>query len=108
MMYANRSDWTVHASELGVATAFLVHENGDGLTVGAVLPGTFGNKVRKGAFAEFDECVAANQLLDPMVVDFEGGRLGVVLVESDYDDNVAGPLGASPRWALERLDACSE
>jgi hypothetical protein len=73
-----------------------------------MLPGTVGHTDKAGAYADFEECVAANQQLDPVEFEFEGGLLGVWLLDSRYEDNVGGPDGRAPSWQLTRLDSCTD
>jgi hypothetical protein len=64
-------------------------------------PGTSGFLLDGGAFASFDDCVAANHTLGSVDVAFDGGRLGVWLYDSPYGDNVPGIDGRNPTWKLE-------
>lgn len=108
MKYAGNQDWTIHAYAQDAAQNlgwFLGSESGDEFVR---LPGTVGYSTANGAFADFEDCVAANQALDPVEFDFDGGVLGIWLKDSAYSDNVAGLDGRNPVWKLTLLDACEE
>ena len=68
------------------------------------VPGTTGYLLDAGAFAEFDDCVAANVPLKPIAFKHGGGKLGVWLADSEYRDNQVGVDNRNPRWRLERVD----
>jgi hypothetical protein len=97
--------WSVNAVEDGEYTWFLM-EAGDK----TVLPGTFGffNNINggptprdKAGFPTQAECIAANLLEPPIVVDHMGNdRLGVKLFDHPYTDNRTGPMGLRPAWSL--------
>jgi hypothetical protein len=102
MKYASSQDWTIHAYDNGSYGWWLV---GDATNDKIVLPpGTVGYSTANGAYATFDECVAANLLLPPVEFDFAGGKLGVWLQVSPYSDNLAGEDNRNPKWNLVRLD----
>jgi hypothetical protein len=67
-----------------------------------VLPGKGGSNPFEG-FANFADCVAANKALPPKEFDFDGGKLGIWLNDSPYDDNLAGEGGRNPKWKLTLL-----
>ena len=107
--------WTVHASTTmpGLANCFLVAND---TTVIGVTPGTSGAFVDPdpmigGAFATYEECVAANCTQPPFDFDFPGGKLGVqrdgggaLGAVDDLGGEAVG--GASPTFRLSRLDPC--
>jgi hypothetical protein len=53
------------------------------------------------------DCVAANLALEPVELEFAGGRLGVWLQDSPYSDNLAGVDGRNPSWSLTLLGDCA-
>lgn len=103
MKYGDLQDWTIHAyPPPNDEYAWFV-----GSMVGVRrlrAPGTAGIEAGKGAFATFDECVAANLLLKPAAFKHAGGKLGVWLADSEYRDNNVGVDNRNPRWRLERVD----
>jgi hypothetical protein len=94
--FASDQGWTVHARLDGNFTWWLV----DGATSERleILPGTVGITPGAGAFAEFDDCVAANLLEPELVYEHDGGPLSVLLTDSNFSDNVAGVDGRNPAW----------
>jgi hypothetical protein len=57
--------------------------------------------------SSFDGCLAAARDVQPFEFDFTGGKLGIVLFDGPYIDNVAGEAGRNPKWSLTLLvDAC--
>ncbi len=105
--------WSVHGRAGGDATWWLVSASAaDGLillpgTVG-MLPGTAGPTGDRNGFERFDDCVTANQQLDPVLYEHAGGRLGIYLTDIDYGDNQSGEGGRNPKWRLEYLGPCSD
>lgn len=97
MKYAAEQGWTVNAYA-GAPDSWVVV--GPGVAPTTVPPGTVGYAPGAGAFAAFDDCVAANHRDAPLELDFGGGPLGVRLIDSPYTDNVDGVDGRSPTWRL--------
>jgi hypothetical protein len=105
MKYNRSQDWALHAYPLGAPVNdrwWLVSGNGKIV----MAPGTVGFEVGSGGFATFDECVRANLALPPIEFDFSGGRIGVLLQDTPYQDNLPGDDGRSPTWRLTALRAC--
>jgi hypothetical protein len=102
MKYASDQAWTVHAYANSSIAWWLVGDSSADQIV--VPPGTVGYSTDNGAYAAFEECVAANLLLPPTEFDFAGGKLGVWLLDSQYTDNVAGVDDRNPKWKLTRVD----
>lgn len=106
MKYSSYQGWTVHAYAQGdpggddaywlVAATTMQKVNRP--------PGTIGWAAGQGAYAAFEDCVAANVMLSPVEFAFSGGVLGVWLLDAPYTDNVAGEGGRSPAWRLTRAD----
>jgi hypothetical protein len=69
------------------------------------LPGVSYSASGKG-YRLFADCVAASVALPPVEFDFAGGPLGIFLHDSFYLDNVTGPDGANPAWALTFVGPC--
>jgi hypothetical protein len=105
MKYASFQGWTINALS-GCCEWWLVGNNtGDRKLV---LPGTLGMMAGEGAFANFEDCTAANLQVPPMEFDHNGGPLGVWLADSPYSDNLPGLDGRNPRWRLTRLNDCTD
>jgi hypothetical protein len=107
MKYASTQDWTIHAYANGENAAWWLVGASTGDRV-VVPPGTSGYATSNGAYATFEECVAANAALAPIEFDFAGGKLGVWVLDSNYGDNVAGTDGRNPKWKLTLLGDCIE
>jgi hypothetical protein len=105
MKYAGDQGWTIHAYAGGASAAWWIVGDTSAARI-TVPPGTVGYSTAAGAFTNFDDCVAANTALGPTEFDFEGGKLGVWLLDSNYGDNLAGVGGRNPRWQLTLLGAC--
>lgn len=99
MKYNYIFPWTVNSNS-GTDGWWLVGESTDDRIL--VLPGTAGVTPFDGYF-DFEACVSANQALDSVEFDFEGGRLGIWLNDAPYDDNQAGEGGRNPAWDLTLL-----
>lgn len=99
MKYAGDQGWTVNAYAEGTGSDMYSLVDGNHNDV-VVPPGTVGFVVGDGAYADFDDCVAANFVLAPIDFDFGGGVLGVWLDDNPYSDNVVGENGRSPTWKL--------
>ncbi|MBK8172290.1 MAG: hypothetical protein IPK60_18360 [Sandaracinaceae bacterium] len=102
MMYGSGQGWTVNAYTADMACWYLIGETTSDRLV--VPPGTVGYAPGSGAFASFDDCVAASRAVPP--VEFElttSQRVGVWLLDSPYSDNMAGVDGNNPRWALDSI-----
>lgn len=67
-----------------------------------LLPGT-APEVFYGGYEDFDACVEANRAVSPMEFDFAGGKLGIWLNDTPYEDNEAGTAGRNPKWSLTLL-----
>jgi hypothetical protein len=67
----------------------------------ALLPGLASDLF--GGYAEFEDCVRANKDVPPQEFDFAGGKLGIALNDSPYDDNLTGEQGRNPKWTLTLL-----
>jgi hypothetical protein len=61
-----------------------------------------------GAFASYEECVAANLTVAPVEFSFNGGTLGVMNSGDASPSATRGEDagGRSPTFRLSRLDAC--
>ena len=105
MMYGPGQGWTVNAYDGNPDSWWLIGATTDDRIV--VPPGTTGYAPGAGAYANFDDCVAASQTVAPVDFYFDGGLLGVWLEDSPYSDNTAGPDGGNPRWELTLLGNCS-
>jgi hypothetical protein len=107
MKYGGGQDWTIHAyaSAEPFGWWFVGETTADKIVAP---PGTVGYATSNGAFATFDECVAANLALAPLEFDFTGGKIGVWLQDSPYSDNLAGADGRNPKWQLTLLAPCAE
>jgi hypothetical protein len=103
MKYGGGQDWTIHAYADGHDAWWFGAASGNQLVMP---PGTFGYSTGTGAYANFADCVTANQALAPKEFDFAGGQLGVWLQDSPVSDNLAGEDGRNPKWKLERLGGC--
>jgi hypothetical protein len=104
MKYSSAQDWAIHAYADGSIAWWLGKTSGDKLVM---LPGTIGIYEGQGGYSEFNACVAANQPLQPVEFDFEGGVLGIWLADSNYGDNLSGVDGRNPSWKLTLLgDSC--
>jgi hypothetical protein len=105
MKYNAAQGWAVHAFAPGSNfNWWLVGETSSDRVVAP--PGTIGFRVGAGGFEDFEACVMANRALDPITFDFAGGRLGVWLQDSPYQDNVTGLNNRNPKWKLSRLSGC--
>jgi hypothetical protein len=103
--YGGGQGWTVNAYDAGgCCNWWLIGETTSELVV--VLPGTIGYAVGSGAFAVFEECVAASQAAPPVEFEHAGGPLAIWLRDSPYSDNSAGEDGRNPKWRLRRLSDC--
>jgi hypothetical protein len=96
MKFGAPVNWTVH-NFIGSSWFLVRNSSTDAL---GTLPGTAGI-----GYPVFDDCVTANRALAPLDIDFQGGKLGVWLSDSPYDDNIAGENGQNPRWCLKALNA---
>jgi hypothetical protein len=107
MKYGGGQDWTIHAYAGAEPFGwwFVGETTADKIVAP---PGTVGYATSNGAFATFDECVAANLALAPLEFDFTGGKIGVWLQDSPYSDNLAGADGRNPKWQLSLLAPCVE
>lgn len=109
MMYGSGQGWTVNAYASDQACWYVIGETtGDRIVVP---PGTIGYAPGSGAFASFDDCVAASRTIAP--VEFELAaeqRVGIWLLDSPYSDNMAGVDGNNPRWRLDNISfpGCSD
>jgi hypothetical protein len=102
MKYSSSQDWTIHAYSSGSIAWWLVGRTTNDKF--GLPPGTSGYSTATGAFAVFDDCVAANLLLPPMEFEHDGGPIGIWLQDSPYSDNVAGLNGRNPAWSLTGLN----
>jgi hypothetical protein len=100
MKYAPGQAWTVHA--IGGSFAWWIGTARNDARVQP--PGTTGHQLNNGGFADFADCVAANKLRPPVELDFAGGKLGVWLADSPFDDNVTGEDGRNPTWSIALAD----
>jgi len=106
MKYSSSQGWTVNAYANGPDTLYVVttasSQQGSAIITA---PGTVGFFVNQGAFATFDDCVAANDKSDaPVTFDLSTPQpIGLRLVDDPYTDNVAGENGRNPTY---RLSAC--
>lgn len=100
MKYSSSQGWTVNAYANGPDTLYVTASSQQL----AAAPGTVGFFVNQGAFATFDECVAANQSDAPLEFDLASpAPIGLALSDSPYTDNVAGENGRNPTY---RLSSC--
>jgi hypothetical protein len=103
MKYTNNGTqgWTVNAYTQTSGTDEWYIVGASGLPAGyPEPPGTVGYLVGEGAYATFDECVAASLAYPPVTFDFPGGPIGVWLSDIPYSDNVPGVGGRIPTWRL--------
>lgn len=90
--------WSVN-SHAGSDGWWLVGETSQDRVV--VLPGKADSAV------DFSECVASNKQLPAKEFDFPGGKLGIWLNDTPYQDNISGEGGRNPKWKLTLLvDEC--
>jgi hypothetical protein len=115
--YDNTAAWTLHASVLaaglsaeGRGGCYIVMSNDQAVELA---PGTAGVVVGEGpdpagAFASYDECVAANLQQAPRDVTLAAGTIGVMNAGDSSPDKTPGEaIGRrSPTYRLTRLDAC--
>lgn len=104
--YGSGQGWTVNAYANGTDAWWLI-----GATTAdkiLVLPGTAGYAAGQGAFADFDDCVAASLLSPPVTFTHTGGVLGVWLQDSPYSDNTAGENDRNPTWRLDAVGGCPD
>ncbi len=104
---ASNQGWTIHARDNGSTSWHLAGADPGPMDPFVLLPGTVGIFPADGAFEIFDDCVAANLALPPLVYTHAGGRLGIWLSDTNYPDNVVGEDGRNPTWRLTGLD-CTE
>lgn len=102
--------WTVNVSPAvpGVGNCALVGADGVAFLVA---PGTAGTLAGlDGAFADYEECVAANCSVPPVEFDHPGGKLGLLRdgVTIGALDDLGGETrgGRNPTFRLTRIDAC--
>jgi len=95
MQFSSGAKWTVSEGTTGTYQWYLVGQQ-TSLRI-AELPGT------KSRFDTFLECQTANKQL---VAQFHhnGGKIGVWLKDSPYNDNVAGQY--PPTWVIGRKTSC--
>jgi hypothetical protein len=105
MKYGSGQGWTVDAYADGSDGWWLIGATTTDKIL--VLPGTVGYAVGSGAFAAFDDCVAASLLSAPVTFTFGGGVLGVWLQDTPYSDNTAGENDRNPSWRLD-LASCGD
>ena len=116
--YDDTAAWTLHASTLASALSaagrggcFLVMSNRETI---AIAPGTAGVVVGEGgeplgAYASYDECVAANLKLAPITFNTtQAGPIGVMNAGDSSTAKSPGEAvgGRSPSYRLTRLDPC--
>ena len=65
----------------------------------ALLPGVASSDF----FGTFEACVSASKSVPALEFDFAGGKLGVWLDDSPYEDNTPGENGRNPKWQLTLL-----
>lgn len=106
MRYDHWKGWTIHHDKGRWYSWWLISVITDLRIVKA--PGTVGQEVGTGSFFRFQDCVAANQALEPTVFDHVGGPIGLWLHDLPYDDDVPGPDGRNPTWRLEYLGDCAD
>jgi hypothetical protein len=99
MKYNNVFMWTVNASASD-GWWLVGDSSADRVTL---LPGTYPKLVIDG-YSDFEECVNANKKLAPVEFDFGGGKLGIWLDDTPYQDNQAGESGRNPKWSLTLLE----
>ncbi len=95
--YGGGQKWTVNAYGTGSYDWMLVGATSADRI--AVLPGAIGIST----YDVFEDCVTASKLAAPLRISHPGGPLGVYLVDSPYEDNVAGENGRNPSWKLTAL-----
>jgi hypothetical protein len=107
MKFNGGLDWTVNDSkESGCCHWWLI---GDDLSDKKFeLPGMTGYLSNGRVFATFDDCVRAGKRKATRVFDFAGGKLGIWLQDTPYNDNMVGPDGRNPKWRLVRLSDCAD
>jgi hypothetical protein len=115
--YDNTAAWTLHASLLaaglsseGRGGCYMIMSNDRAVELA---PGTAGVVVGEGpdpagAFASYDECVAANRMQAPRELTFSTGTIGIMNAGDSSSDKTTGEaIGRrSPTYRLTRLDAC--
>jgi hypothetical protein len=104
MKYAADQGWTVNATpDIGCCSWFLIGDTPTDRR--GPLPGNVGFIVGLGGHLEYDACVAASRMSAPVMITHPGGRLGVVLQDSAYEDNVTGE-DDNPTWRLSGTLTC--
>lgn len=100
--FAADQGWTIHARDTGGFNWWLI----DGTTSEQLvfLPGTIGIYPTDTAYADFEECVAANLLLEDVLYEHDGGPLSIFLTDSNYPDNVSGVDDRNPAWEFIQED----
>jgi hypothetical protein len=58
------------------------------------------------SFSDFASCVSASLAVPAEDFAFDGGKLGIWLNDSPYEDNLAGDDGGNPTWSLQLLEKC--
>lgn len=115
--YDNTAAWTLHASLLaaglsaeGRGGCYIVMSNDQAVEPA---PGTAGVVVGEGpdpagAFASYEECVAANLKQAPLDLTLSAGTIGIMNAGDSSPDKTPGEaIGRrSPTYRLTRLDAC--
>lgn len=102
MKYNSSQPWTIH-QDLGTGPKgwSLVGESSSQRVV--LLPGTTTNFIFLGGYTSFEACVTANKALPAKEFDFAGGKLGIWVDDTPYNDNQAGEGGRNPKWSLSLL-----
>jgi hypothetical protein len=104
MRYGPLQGWTVNATdENGCCTWFLIGDTA--MDRRGPLPGNIGFEIGMGGHADFDACVAASRMAAPRTIDHPGGKLGVVLQDSMFQDNEPGE-DDNPTWRLSGTLTC--
>lgn len=99
MKYGGGQGWTVNAYVANQSCWYVIGASTNERIV--VPPGTVGYAVGSGAYADFEDCVAASLQVPP--VEFTLAQptpLGVWLLDSPYGDNMAGLDNRNPTWQL--------
>jgi hypothetical protein len=99
-------DWTVNDSATGCCNWWLIGD--DPSDKKFVLPGMTGYLPEGRKFETFEDCVRASKRSPSRTFDFEGGKLGIWLQDTPYEDNLVGQDGRNPKWQLVRLSSCDD
>lgn len=104
MKYGGGQGWTVNAYAANQSCWYLIGASTSDRIV--VPPGTVGYAVGSGAFANFEDCVAASAAVPPVEFTVQAPTpMGIWLLDSPYSDNLPGIDNRNPTWQLDVVTA---